>query len=273
MKEVVTLSNGTRVPILGLGTWQLREPEEVRQAVLSALENGYRHFDTAAAYENEQLLGEVLRESSVSRQELFITSKAWTREIRGGYDAVLKAFDDSARKLGGYLDLYLLHWPVGSADKEAWKALEKLCSERVAQAIGVSNYGPHHLDALLTSAEIVPMVNQVEFHPYLAQPELMAYCRKAGIVPEAWSPLMQGRAGEVAQIRAIAEAKGKTPAQIVLRWDLQHGVITIPKSSHPERIAQNAQIFDFELNEDEMAILDALDQKQRLGPDPDTCGF
>lgn len=271
----IELSNGSFLPMLGFGTWKLAEGEEVRQAVDAALKVGYRHIDTAAAYENEKGVGEAIQRSGVDRDEIFLTTKVWNDDIRQGFDAVMTACERSLSLLDtDYLDLYLLHWPTnGDSDLSAWKAMERLLQEGTVNAIGVCNYHPHHLDPLIEEAHVAPMVNQVEFHPFLTQPDLQTYCRRRSIVLEAWSPLMQGHIGEVPEIVELAKAYGKSPAQIVLRWDLQKGIPTIPKSARPNRIAENAQVFDFELSKEEMQTIDALDAGKRFGPDPDDIDF
>jgi methylglyoxal/glyoxal reductase len=270
----VTLRNGVKMPVLGLGTWQSAEGSEVEQAVRWALELGYRHIDTAAIYQNERGVGRAVRESGVPREQVLVTTKVWNDDVRGGHDAVLRAIDESLRKLGmEYVDLYLVHWPVKGKYKEAWRAMEKIHASGKAKAIGVSNFMVHHLKDLLAGAQVTPMVNQVEMHPRLVQPELMAFCREKGIAQEAWSPLMKGKVGHVPQIQEIAQRHGKTAAQVALRWNVQHGVVTIPKSVKRERLVENAAIFDFHLSAQEMAAIDALDRHDRVGPDPDNFSF
>lgn len=272
ISEAVELANGVKMPWLGLGVYKAKEGEEVEQAVKAALRIGYRSIDTAAFYDNEEGVGRVVRESEVSREELFITTKVWNTDQ--GYDSTLAAFEASLRRLGmEYVDLYLIHWPVKGKYKETWRALETLYREGRVRAIGVSNFQVHHLEDLMADAEIKPMVNQVEFHPFLTQETLRAFCRKEGIQLEAWSPLMRGEVMNVPEIVELSKKYGKTPAQIVLRWDLQHGVVTIPKSVREERIRENADLFDFELSAEDMAKLDALNRNHRFGPDPDNFHF
>ncbi len=263
-----TLNNGLRMPWLGLGVFKTQPGTEVEQAVRWALEIGYRHIDTASFYENEDGVGKALAESGVPREEVFLTTKVWNTEQ--GYEETLAAFDRSRRKLRtDVVDLYLIHWPIERTFKETWKALEKLYADGNVRAIGVSNFLVHHLQDLMREADVVPAANQVEWHPFVLQPELLGYCRKNGIQFEAWSPLTRGRFLDHEVITDIARAHGKTPAQVLIRWDLQHEVVTIPKSVHRERIEENSRVFDFELSGEEMRKLDALDSNTRIGPDPD----
>lgn len=238
----------------------------------TALEIGYRHIDTAAFYENEEGVGQAIRESGIPREQVFVTTKVWNTDQ--GYETTLKAFDASLKKLGfDYVDLYLVHWPVKGKYKETYKALEKLYKDGYVRAIGVSNFQIHHLQDVLADCEIKPMVNQVEYHPRLTQKELLTFCRENGIQLEAWSPLMRGEILTEPTIVEIGKKYGKTPAQVVLRWDLQHGVVTIPKSVTPARIKENADIFDFSLTDEEMKQIDALNLNKRVGPDPDNFNF
>ncbi len=268
----VELNNGVKMPWLGLGTWQAADGPEVESAVKYALETGYRHIDTAAVYANERGVGKAVKESGLPREEIFITSKVWNSDQ--GFESTLRAYEHSLRLLNTeYLDLYLIHWPVKGKYTETWKALEKIYNEGRVKAIGVSNFHIHHLEDLLREAEIVPMVNQVEFHPYLQQNELRKYCEEHLIRFEAWSPLMQGHFKNIPVIKSIAEKYGKTEAQIILRWDIQNGVITIPKSVRRERIKENSGIFDFELTAEDVNEINALDRNKRFGPDPDNFNF
>ncbi|HHY83655.1 MAG TPA: aldo/keto reductase [Clostridiales bacterium] len=263
----VKLHNGEQMPVLGLGVWQMQDGDEVRSSVKFAIEHGYRLIDTAAVYHNESGVGQAIKESGVDRESLFITTKVWNSDH--GYDTTLRAFERSLRKLQlEYIDLYLIHWPGKYKFKDTWRAMEKLYKEGRVKAIGVSNFQTHHLDELIDSCEIIPMVNQVEYHPLLSQVELKQYCKRHKIQLEAWSPLMQGRL-DLPVLKQLAEKYGKTPAQIVLRWDLQNGVVTIPKSVHPERIVENSQVFDFELSEDDMELIDNLNENRRFGGNPD----
>jgi diketogulonate reductase-like aldo/keto reductase len=240
--------------------------------VKTALKNGYRGIDTAAIYQNERGVGNAIRESGLNREDIFLTSKVWNN--RQGYQTTLAAFDESLEKLQtGYLDLYLIHWPKGKRSAETWKALEELYEKGKVRAIGISNFLVHHLQDFLPECKVVPAVNQVEFHPELIQPELLEFCKNKGIQVEAWSPMMKGRVNEVPVIQDIAAKYGKTPVQVVLRWDIQKGVVTIPKSVHTERIISNAQIFDFELSDEDMAKIDQLDENKRIGFHPDNIPF
>lgn len=275
IRDTLQLNSGRHIPLLGFGTWKLKDGQEVKDAVTTALKIGYRHIDTAAAYENERGVGQAIRDSGLPRSHVFVTTKIWNDDIRNGHDAVIEACHASLERLGlSHVDLLLLHWPIVGKDREAWKALEHLYHEGKARSIGVSNYLAHHLDALLQpGVAVIPMVNQIEFHPYLLQPALAAACRKRGIIREAWSPLMQGKVNEVPEIMEIARQHGKTPAQIVLHWGLQHQVVTLPRSANPKHIAENASLFDFELSPADIAVLDQLDRRQRFGPDPEHFDF
>ena len=271
LKSTTTLHNGVEMPWLGLGVFLVKDGEEVVNSVKAALEVGYRSIDTAAAYKNEEGVGKAIAESNVPREELFITTKVWNADQ--GYEATLAAFDVSMKKLGlEYLDLYLIHWPLPSQGKfiDTWKALEKLYKDGRVRAIGVSNFKVHHLEEIIANSEIVPMVNQVEYHPRFNQRELHDFCKKHGIQLEACSPLMQGGLLEEPILVELAKKYNKSPAQIIIRWDIQTGVVTIPKSVKPHRIAENKDVFDFELSEEDMDKISALNQDQRMFADPDT---
>ncbi|MBV6715636.1 aldo/keto reductase [Paenibacillus chitinolyticus] len=272
LSDATVLNNDVRMPWFGLGVWKAAEGGDVERAVRTAIELGYRSIDTAAVYGNEAGVGQAIKDSGAKREDLFITTKVWN--ANQGYETTLQAFEESRGKLGlDYIDLYLIHWPVKGKYKETWKALEKLYRDGSVRAIGVSNFHVHHLEDLLKDSEIVPAVNQVEFHPRLTQQPLRDFCRKNGIQLEAWSPLMQGQLLDNPVLTEIGEKYGKSPAQTILRWDVQSGIVTIPKSITPERIAQNADIFDFELTSEEIERIDALNLDQRVGSDPDNFNF
>jgi len=272
LTDTVTLNNGVEMPWLGLGVWKVEDGNQVVQSVAAALAHGYRSIDTAAVYKNEVGVGKAIKESGVKREELFVTTKVWNSDQ--GFDSTLKAYEASLDKLGlDYVDLYLVHWPVKATYRETWKALVKLYEDQRVRAIGVSNHHIHHLEAIIEDTGVVPAVNQVECHPLLTQKELLAYCNDKGIRMEAWSPLMQGNNLDHETLVTIAKKHNKTPAQVVLRWDLQNGVIVIPKSVRAERIRENADVFDFELTSEEMAAIDAMNQNRRYGSDPDNFNF
>ena len=272
INETATLHNGVKMPWLGLGVFQSEEGREVEQAVQWALELGYCSIDTASIYGNESGVGKAINESGIHREDIFLTTKVWNTDQ--GFNQTLAAFEASIKRLQqDYIDLYLIHWPVQEKYKESWRALEQLYHQGRVRAIGVSNFLVHHLKDLLADCEIVPMVNQVEFHPRLVQPTLLDFCRTEGIQVEAWSPIMRGKVLEIPELIEVAQKYGKTAVQIVLRWDLQHNVVTIPKSSRKDRLAANKEIFDFELTEEEMSLIDALDRNERVGPDPDNFNF
>src|SRR3954452_17026418 len=276
----ITLSNGTQIPALGLGVFQT-PPEETRDAVSAALDAGYRHIDTAAAYGNERQVGEALHSSDLDRSDVFLETKIWISDY--GYDETLHGFEKSARKLGvEQIDLLILHQALPSAfDRtlEAYRALEPLLADDKVRAIGVSNFMVEHLTTLLDRATVLPAVNQIELHPYFAQQDVQDFGVEHGILTHAWSPIggitfyrnggSHGSTLDDPFIPDIAEAHGKTPAQVMLRWGLQDGRSVIPKSTKPRRIAENINVFDFELSADEMAAIDGLDTGRRGGPEPD----
>lgn len=269
--DTVKLHNGVEMPLLGLGVFQTKDGKEVINAVKWALQAGYRHIDTAAAYGNEVGVGQAIRESGVPREEIFVTTKAWNGDMRAGNTP--GAFETSLHKLGlDYIDLYLIHWPVETRI-EAWRDIEEIYVSGRARAIGVSNFLAHHLQDLLDKTDVVPMVNQMEYHPRLQQPELQTYCREHKIQYEAWSPLMQGGVLQIPELVSLGKKYGKNPVQITLRWMLQNGVVTIPKSVKQQRIIDNAKLFDFELSAEEMALIDGLDTGKRIGADPDNFNF
>jgi len=271
-KEKASLYNGVEMPYVGLGVFKMKDGEEVENAVKWALDAGYRHIDTAAVYRNEIGVGNAIRNSSLSRKEVFITSKLWNTEQ--GYASTKKALDESLKRLQtDYLDLYLVHWPVEGKYTDTWKAMEELYDEGKVRAIGVSNFKQHHLERLLDFVRIKPMVDQMEFHPYLVQQDLVDFCGAEGIQYEAWSPLMQGDIVNIPVVREVAKKYHKTAAQVTIRWGLQKGIVMIPKSSRKERIIENIDVFDFVIEEGDMRKLDNLDRDKRYGPDPDTFEF
>ncbi|MFB7640778.1 aldo/keto reductase [Peribacillus butanolivorans] len=276
LQATTTLHNGVKMPWFGLGVFKVEEGPELVNAVKVAIKHGYRSIDTAAIYENEEGVGqgirEGLKEAGISREDLFVTSKVWNADL--GYESTIAAYETSLKKLGlEYLDLYLIHWPVEGKYKEAWKALETLYKEGKVKAIGVSNFQIHHLKDVIKDAEVKPMVNQVECHPRLTQKEVQAFCKEQGIQLEAWSPLMQGELLDNEVLQEIATKYGKSVAQVILRWDLQNGIVTIPKSTKEHRIVENSSVFDFELTEEDMNRISELNQNHRVGPDPDNFDF
>jgi diketogulonate reductase-like aldo/keto reductase len=264
----VTLQNGVKMPVLGLGVYKAKDGQEVIDAIHYAFNAGYRHIDTASFYNNEEGVGEAIRKSSVSREEIFITTKVWNDDH--GFDNTLKAFEASRKKLQlDYIDLYLIHWPVPGKYLETWKALEKLYKEGKVKAIGVCNCMEHHLQDIMENSEIKPMLLQNEFHPRLIQQELLDFCKANKIQYEGWSPLMRGQILNNETLQRLADKHLKSIAQITLRWNLQKGVVAIPKSVHKHRIEENADIFDFSLSEEEMNLIDSLDREERTGAHPD----
>jgi 2,5-diketo-D-gluconate reductase A len=270
----ITLNNGVEIPQLGFGVYQV-PPEETEGAVRAALEVGYRHIDTAEMYGNEEGVGAGIRASGVPREEVFVTSK-----LNNGFHAhgdALKAFDGTLDALGSdYVDLFLIHWPLPGIDVdyvETWKALEEIYESGRAKSIGVSNFNAHHLRKLHGETEVVPAVNQIEVHPYLAQDELRAFNAQHQIATEAWSPIAQGKVLDDPTILRVAERYGKTASQVTLRWHVQRGDIVFPKSVTRSRVEENFDIFDFELSEDDLREITALDRNERTGPDPDTFNY
>jgi len=276
LQATAVLNNGVHMPWFGIGVFKVEEGPELINAVKFAIKHGYRSIDTAAIYGNEEGVGQAIREgiseAGIQRNELFVTSKVWNADL--GYEATIAAYETSLKKLGlDYLDLYLIHWPVEGKFKEAWRALETLYKQGKVRAIGVSNFQVHHLEALMKDAEIKPMINQVEYHPRLTQKEVQAFCQEHDIQLEAWSPLMQGQLLDHPVLQELAAKYQKSTAQIILRWDLHNGVITIPKSTKEQRIIENANIFDFELTKEDIDQINALNQNHRVGPDPDNFDF
>jgi 2,5-diketo-D-gluconate reductase A len=273
----ITLNDGNSIPQVGLGVWQT-PPEDTERAVATALDAGYRHIDTAAAYDNEREVGRAIAstiaDSDVVREDVFLVTKLWNADQ--GYDNTLAAFDASMDRLGAdYLDLYLIHWPLPAKNAfvETFKAFAHLRDQGRIRSIGVSNFEPEHLRILVDGTGVVPAVNQVELHPLLQQQELREVHAQLGIATEAWSPLGQGSLLTNPTVTAVAEAHGKTPAQVLIRWHIQLGNIVIPKSVTPERIVSNFDVFDFELSERDMASISSLGDGTRLGPDPRTFNF
>jgi len=270
--STVKLNNGVEIPWVGLGVFKSPPGKETEQAVRWALEIGYRHIDTAAFYQNESDVGRALKDSGVARETVFITTKVWNNDQ--GFQNTLKAFDRSRKNLGlDVVDLYLVHWPVEGKFLDTWRALEKIYADGKARAIGVSNFLVHHLESVMKSSSVVPAVNQVEFHPFLVQKDLLEFDGRTGVRHEAWSPLTRGRSLDNPVIAGIAAKYKKTPAQVLLRWDLQLGVVTIPKSIHRERILENSRIFDFQLEQADIQKIMALDAEARIGPHPDHITF
>lgn len=270
LNSTLTLNNGVEMPRFGLGVWRTAAGEETENAVRWALEADYPAVDTAALYGNEEQVGKLVRAGIVPREDVFVTSKVWTDNL--SYDGTKAAFDESMEKLGlDYVDLYLIHWPVNDW-QGAWRALEEIYKTERVRAIGVSNFLTEHLDELLSFAEVPPAVNQFEYHPYLQQPDLVAHCKDKNIAITAWAPIMKGRVLDVPELGEIGEQYGKSAVQVTLRWMLQTDIVTIPKSAKKERIESNADIFDFELTDEDIATINTLDKHERTGPDPATFG-
>jgi 2,5-diketo-D-gluconate reductase A len=275
MSEVpmVRLNNGVEIPQLGFGVFMI-DPKDTVEAVAHALEVGYRHIDTAEMYGNEREVGQAIARSGIDPAEVFVTSKLNNNQL--GRDAALRAFDRTLAELGTErIDLFLIHWPLPTVRDyvETWQALESIYAEGRARAIGVSNFKLAHLQRLRDETEIVPAVNQVEMHPYLAQPALRAFHQELGIATEAWAPIARGAVTDDPVVVGVAESNGRTPAQVVLRWHVQRGSIVFPKSGQPKRMEENFALFDFELSAPDMATLDGLDREERLGPDPDVFDY
>jgi diketogulonate reductase-like aldo/keto reductase len=264
--SVRKLNTGASIPVVGLGVWQVPR-SVVTEAVQTALRRGYRHVDTARIYENEREVGEAVRKSGIARDQIFVTTKLWNDDQ--GYDSALRAFDASLSRLGlDYVDLYLIHWPVPGKRADSWRALEKIFREKRARAIGVSNFLVPHLTELLRTAEVVPAVNQIELSPFLQHRETRALCKEKGIVVEAYSPLTRGRRLNDPRLATIAGRVKKSPAQVLLRWGIQHDLVVLPKSTHEARIVENASVFDFELDKAAMLELDALEEGTAMAWDP-----
>lgn len=270
--STTSLANGVEMPRFGFGVYKLTNHAETLHAVETALQVGYRAIDTASFYQNEKAVGEAIRSSTIPREEVFITTKVWNSDQ--GYDETLRAFEVSLRKLDvQYIDLYLTHWPVKEKFQDTYRAIERLYDEKLIRATGVSNHHQHHLEKIFASANVAPMVNQVECHPYLSQKELHAFCASHHMAFTAWSPLCRGKALLDPTIIEIGKQYEKTPSQVILRWHLQNDVLVIPKSANPERIVENAQIFDFKLSDEDMQKMDALNRNERISQNPDNFHF
>ena len=272
LDSTVLLHGEVGIPQLGFGVFRIHEGGDVAAAVAGALDAGYRHIDTAAVYRNEEGVGRAVADSNIDRSDVFVTTKLWNTDQ--GYDSAIAAVDVSLAKLGlDYVDLYLVHWPKPEHTRDTWRAMEEIRVSGRARAIGVSNFLPEHLEQLREHAVVSPAINQIEFHPHLQSPSLVDYCDVNGIVVEAWSPLKAGQIIDDAELTAIAVTHGVTVAQIVLRWMLQRGIVAIPKSATPSRIASNADLYGFELSDAEMATVNAMDRNDRVGPDPANFDF
>lgn len=266
------LHNGLKMPVIGFGTYQIPDGPDTEFSVLTALETGYRNIDTASFYDNERSVGTAIKKSGIPREEIFITTKVWNSEQ--GYKNTLEAFDHSRKKLHtDYIDLYLIHWPVRERYIDTWRAMEEIYQKGNAKAIGVCNFNEHHIEDILRRKGITPMVNQIELHPILYQTGLIDFCKSRKIQIEAWAPLMRGRMSNFLLLAELAEKYKISPAQLLIRWDIQHGFVTIPKSAHKERIILNFQVFDFTISNDDMQRIDALNRSERLGPDPERFNF
>lgn len=273
IRSTKKLNNGVEIPYFGLGVFRSEEGPETANAVRWALEEGYIHIDTAKIYGNEKSVGQGLRDSGVAREKIFVTTKLWNDDMRQGKH--MQAFEQSLKDLGlDYIDLYLIHWPVENY-LESWGMMEKIYATGKAKAVGISNFQVHHMEKVLAQGGLVPAVNQIEFHPLLTNVEVRNFCEQKGIAVEAYSPLGGEGSDAISKpaVKEIAAKYGKTPAQVLLRWDLDQGVITIPKSIKQNRIKENCQIFDFELTKDEIATLAALNENKRNGADPDNFDF
>lgn len=271
LTDTVEIAEGVFMPRLGFGTYKSAPGDQTASAVRGALEAGYRAVDTASLYGNEQSVGAAIRESGLPREEIFVTTKVWDTEQ--GFDATLTAFERSITRLGlEYVDLYLVHWPIPALARDTWLAMEELLGSGRVRAIGVCNHLVHHLENLLGFADVPPAVNQIEFHPRLQQPPLQRFCAAEGVRLEAWAPIMRGGVSQIPEILPIAEGHSKSAAQVTIRWILQKDIVAIPKSVHASRIAENADVFDFELSAEETAVMDSLDTGERIGPHPDRRG-
>lgn len=269
-----TLNNGIEIPMLGLGVFRMDDEKKAYTSIRKAIEIGYRHIDTAMIYKNEAAVGKAIKDSGIAREEIFLTTKLWNEDIRR--NNAQKAIDTSLAKLGmNYVDLYLVHWPIKGKHVTVWSEMERIYASGKAKAVGVSNYLQHHLEDILAMKSLVPAIDQLEHHPYLVQSDLMQFCLDNGIRPEAWSPFcaVKNNLLEETTLKEIGKKYGKTPAQVVLRWNIDTGVAVIPKSSNTERQAENLAIFDFELSPTDIERINAFDRNTRVGSHPDTITF
>ena len=272
LKSTITMNNGIKIPRLGFGVYRAAQGDETKNAVLNALEVGYRHIDTASAYGNEESVGEAIKESGLKREEIFLTTKLFNSDMRAHRQ--MDAFKESLDRLKvDYVDLYLIHWPVPGVYLESWKVLEEIYNKGLTKAIGVSNFLQHHLDDVIAHGSIVPAANQVEFSPLWQDNLLIQYCREKNIAFEAWGPLAAGELIGDRTTGDIGAKYGKTGSQVILRWMLQKNIIVFPKTVHKSRMIENADIFDFELSDEDMAIIDNMNRHRRTGPDPDNFDF
>ena len=272
LSSTLKLNNGVDIPLLGLGVFRAPEGDETYNAVRYAIEAGYKHVDTAMVYNNERSVGKAIKDSGIKREDIFITTKLWNENMRQGNQ--YQAFEDSLERLQvDYIDLYLIHWPVKEKYVESWKVLEQIYKEGRARAVGVSNFHIHHLEDIFAASDLIPAVNQVECSPWLTQVELVDYTQSKGIIFEPYSPLGSGQLTDNELLSSIAKKYNKTAAQLTLKWGLQRGFINIPKSIHKERIIENSQIFDFELNAEDMDAIFALNKDKRTGANPDNFNF
>ena len=272
LKSTITMNNGIKIPRLGFGVYRAAQGDETKNAVLNALEVGYRYIDTASAYGNEESVGEAIKESGLKREEIFLTTKLFNSDMRAHRQ--MDAFKESLDRLKvDYVDLYLIHWPVPGVYLESWKVLEEIYNKGLAKAIGVSNFLQHHLDDVIAHGSIVPAANQVEFSPLWQDNLLIQYCREKNIAFEAWGPLAAGELIGDRTTGDIGAKYGKTGSQVILRWMLQKNIIVFPKTVHKSRMIENADIFDFELSDEDMAIIDNMNRHRRTGPDPDNFDF
>lgn len=268
------LNNGLKIPVLGLGVFRMDDKKEAYKSIRKAIDLGYRHIDTAMIYENEEPVGKAIRESGVDRADFFVTTKLWIDDIKN--DNAQNALDSSLRKLGlDYVDLYLVHWPIKDKYVSIWKDMEKIAATDKVRAVGVSNYQENHLKEILDLRSLVPAVNQIELHPYLSQNELVEFCTQHNIKIESWSPLCANKNNLLDEqiLKDLADKYSKTPAQIILRWNIERGLIVIPKSSNPGRQKENIDLFDFSLTAEDIEKVNSLNKDLRVGPHPDVVGF